>query len=128
MLCYSSVCLPYVKFWRFLELGKTLFSILNHNHFFASLRRPGPTRQGLLPHLPCSSSCAIGQQGRHTTPAAAGSASVAAPLPGRPLPQASAYPTAISLPLKRCNSGTILHVCLSYYIFSFPKAIWTLHT
>jgi len=68
------------------------------------------------------------QQGRRTTPAAAGSASVATPLPGRPLPQASAYPTAISLPLKRCNSGTILHVCLSYYIFSFPKAIWTLHT
>jgi len=37
-------------------------------------------------------------------------------------------PTAISLPLKRCNSGTVLQVCLSYYIFSFPKAIWTLLT
>jgi hypothetical protein len=37
-------------------------------------------------------------------------------------------PTAISLPLKRCNSGTVLQVYLSYYIFSFPKAIWALFT
>lgn len=31
-------------------------------------------------------------------------------------------PTAISLPLKRCSSGTVLQVCLSYlHLFSFQR-------
>ena len=79
MLCYSSVCLPYVKFWRFLELGKTLFSILNRSHFLRLSVTPGPPvgvffhTSPVPPRAPLAAgaahhagSCGFGQRG-HTS-------------------------------------------------------------